>query len=153
VIAEIVGASLTAFTVKINVLVFVSAPSVTTRLTVLDPLAFVTGIMVTVQFGYVPPITIPPFDKTEVVEEVADTDPVQVRVESTSSIVKGIAAVATFSFVNCPLIAEIVGASLTALTVTPKTLVAFAVPSLTVKVTVAFPLAFNTGVITAVQFG
>ena len=51
------------------------------------------------------------------------------------------------------MIAEIIGGSLTAVTVATKAELELATPSVTLKVRFEVPFAFATGVITALQFG
>ena len=147
------GASLTAVTVNANGLVALRAPSVTVNVTFVNPLALAAGVRVTVQFGAVPPTTMPAFASTAVLEEVPDSDPAQVRVLSISAILTAIALVAVSSAVVLAVTAEIVGASLTAITFSENVFVSVRVPSVTVNVTFVAPKALATGVRVIVQFG
>src|SRR3954453_19749678 len=70
---------------------------------------------------------------------------------STSPTVKAIAAVAVSSRVVWSVMLEIVGGSLTAVTLRTNTLSAVAAPSLTVRVIVALPNWLSAGVIVAVR--
>lgn len=151
--AEISGASLTAVTVSAKTLLDVRAPSLTVKVMLATPLAFATGVMVTVQFGAVPAITIPALASTAVLEEDPLTAVEQTRVLSISLIVKAKALDTVSSAVVLLVRVLIAGASLTAVTVNAKILFALRDPSLTVKVILADPLAFATGVIVTVQLG
>jgi len=94
-----VGGSLTGATFNANVVTFESSPSETVRVIFAAPLALAIGVRVTVQFGYVPPITIPEVAISAVFEEALVTEPVQVRVESTSLMVKAKAEVLVSSLI------------------------------------------------------
>jgi hypothetical protein len=85
---EIVGASLSPFTVSTKGSAAVREPSETVRVMVEVPVAFVAGVMVAVQLGAVPDQTTAEFATTEVFEELMDTDEPQLSVESTSVIEK-----------------------------------------------------------------
>jgi len=89
-IVEIVGASLTAFTVRTNVLDAVASPSETVKVIVEVPLALATGVRVTVQFGAVPVTAIPELAMTEELEELPVTEVPHTKVLSISLIVSAI---------------------------------------------------------------
>lgn len=81
--SEIVGRSLTLFTVKRNVVLSVAPErSVTVTVIVAVPYAFASGVNVIVQFGDVPDFAIVPlvinnrFDELIVTQEVQFTSPV-----------------------------------------------------------------------------
>jgi hypothetical protein len=150
-ISLMVGASLTALTVKTNVSEAVNVPSLTVTVIVAEPFKFATGVIVTVRLAPVPPNTMFAFG-TNVVsldEPLTVKEPAAV---SKSPTVNEIALVAVSSFVDCAAISLIVGASFTAVTVNTNVSVAVNVPSLTVTVIVAVPLKLAAGVTVTVRF-
>lgn len=85
-----VGPSFTAVTVRTNVSCALKLPSLTVTVTVVVPFAFAAGCILSVQFGYVPPLVIFATGKT-VVLLLQNTIPVvlvQLIVLSMSPIVK-----------------------------------------------------------------
>ena len=68
-----VGASLTALTVTVNVSVAVREPSLTVRVIVAVPLEFATGVAVTVRLAPLPPRTTPASGNSVVFELVRVT--------------------------------------------------------------------------------
>ena len=84
-IAAKTGASLTAFTVRLNVFVSVSAPSETTTVMVVDPFWFNAGDKESEQFGAVPDLVILAFGTRVVLDDVTVMELVQFGVESTST--------------------------------------------------------------------
>ncbi len=96
----IVGASSTAVTVKTKVSLAVSDPSETVSVIVEVPLAFATGVMVTVQLVDAPAITMAPLATTDVLLELAETADVHTKDESISAMVNAMAPVATSSVVD-----------------------------------------------------
>lgn len=151
-IAEITGGSLTAATVRLKLRAAESAPSLTVNVRFKSPLAFVPGFTVAVQFGAVPPKTIPASGTMDASEVAAVTDVEQFITLSTSVIVKLIVS-GVSSAVVCAPIKLITGGSFTAATVTLNELSTFKTPSVTVKSRFATPNASAEGVIVAVQFG
>lgn len=138
-IADMVGASFTAATARVKVLVAVKVPSLTVKVKFADPLRSAAGVTVPVQFGAVPLQTTFAFGiKVVLLEDMLKYVELQARVVSTSLIVK-VMAFATSSFVEVLAIVEIVGASFTAVTVNVKVLVAVRAPSLTTKLMLAEP--------------
>jgi hypothetical protein len=119
---------------------------------VVVPETFATGVMVPVQLGAVPDQTTDELATTPVSEELIDTEAPQVSVESVSLIVK-LTALAVSSLVEVSAMLEIVGASLSAVTVSTKVSFAVREPSVTVRVMVEVPVAFAAGVMVAVQLG
>jgi len=124
-IAEITGASLTASTVNANVDWAVSTPglpvpeSVTVNVIFTGPPFWLAaGVTVTVQFGTAPPTTIFAIGIIVVFDDETVIEVLQFNVESASLIVNAKAAVAVSSLVDKSATVEIVGASLTAFTVT-----------------------------------
>jgi hypothetical protein len=75
---------LTAFTVRVNVLASVSAPSETVTVTVLVPLWFSAGDKEREQLGAVPDFVILAFGRRVVLDEVTVMEVVQFGDESTS---------------------------------------------------------------------
>lgn len=127
VIADIVGASLTGFTVNRNaevaVLAGIGVPlSVSVRVIVAVPDRFAAGVMVAIQFGAVPVMTIFPLGTKVVLLEVPATLEQKI-VESVSEIVKAIPAVAVSSLVDFAAMAEITGAMFAWFTVNVKVFV------------------------------
>ena len=84
-IAANTGASLTAFTVRLKVLVSVSAPSEIATVMVLVPLRFNAGDKERLQFGAVPDFVILAFGTRVVFDDVTVMEVVQFGVESTST--------------------------------------------------------------------
>ncbi len=138
---------------KENADVLVNDPSETVKVAVTIPDCPALGVKVTVQLGAVPPKTISVSSIIVAFEETPLIDVEQFKVLSTSAMVKAIAPVGVSCVVLCPEMAEIVGASFTALMVIKNALVSVKDPSVTVNVIVAEPLALAIGVIAAVQFG
>jgi hypothetical protein len=149
-ISLIVGASLTAVTVSTNVSVAVKVPSLTVTVIVVVPLKFAAGVTVTVRLAPEPPNTMFAFG-TNVVSLEEPLTVNDVAAVSTSPTVNEIALVAVSSFVDCAAMSLMVGASLTAVTVSTNVSVAVNVPSLTVTVIVAVPLKFAAGVTVTVR--
>ncbi len=134
----IVGASLTAFTVKTNVSDVVNKPSLTVTVMVAEPFKFAAGVTVTVRFAPEPPNTMFAFG-TNVVSLDEPLNVNEAAAVSTSPTVNEIALVAVSSFVDCATMSLMVGA-LFALTVNTNVSLAVNVPSLTVTVIVAVPV-------------
>jgi hypothetical protein len=84
-IAAKTGASFTAFTVRLNVLVSVSAPSEIETVMVLVPFWFSTGDKEREQFGAVPDLVMLAFGRSVVLDDVTVMELVQLGVESTST--------------------------------------------------------------------
>ena len=84
-IAAKTGASLTAFTVRLKVLVSVSAPSEIATVMVLVPLRFSAGDKERLQFGAVPDFVILALGTRVVFDDVTVMEVVQFGVESTST--------------------------------------------------------------------
>jgi hypothetical protein len=139
--------------VKLNVSFAVKAPSPTVKVTVEEPNAFVTGLMVAVQLGEVPAIVMSVSSNTEVLLDDFEMELAQFKELSTSEMVKVIADVEIFACVLRSLIEVIVGASLTAFTVNVKVSLADKDPSDTVRVIVDVPEELATGVRVTVQLG
>ena len=146
----IVGTWLFWATVKMKLLSVVSSPSLTVSVMVAMPVWSAAGVTMTVRFAPLPPKTmfasgmrVVSLLLAPMVSESADV--------STSPMVKAIAPVAEFAVTPWALMLLIVGASLTALTVSRKLLLVVACPSLTVTVIVAVPLAFAAGVTVTVR--
>ncbi len=97
VISEMAGASFTPVTVNVKASLAVKEPSVTVKVTVLDPEVAAEGVIVTVQLGAVPPKTIPDVGRRVVLEDALDMEVEQFKLESTSLIVKLMAPVFPFS--------------------------------------------------------
>ena len=97
--APIDGASLTALTVSAKVCVADKKPSLTVKEIFVVPLAFATGVSVTVQLGAVPLTTIPEAATTLVLEEVPVTELAHVKALSTSEIVNATPDFTVSSFV------------------------------------------------------
>ena len=151
-ITDITGGSLTGVTVKLKLLVPVRAPSLIVKLRFVKPFCVLAGDMVAVQFGAVPLNVMLDVGKSVVFEEVADRPVVQLKVLSTSVIVKLITA-GIFSDVVAFAIVEIIGASLTGTTVKVNPVVVVFVPSVTEKTKFVLPLRLAAEVNKAVQFG
>ncbi len=123
------------------------------------PLALATGVTVTVQFGAVPPKTIPPLATTEVFDEDFNIEVLQLSELSTSAIVKARALVAVSSLVVWSAIAEMVGASFVAVTVRVKAfesvvVAGFGCPlSVILNVIFEVPVWLEAGVNVKVQLG
>jgi hypothetical protein len=137
-ISLMVGASLTAVTVKTKVSVAVNVPSLTVTVIVAVPFWLAAGVIVTVRFAPVPPNTMFAFGINAVSLELPLTVKLATAV-SKSPTVNEMADVAMSSFVDCAAMSLMVGASFTAVTVNTKVSVAVKVPSLTVTVMVAVP--------------
>ncbi len=117
--SEIVGASLTAVTVSTKVSEVQAPPvaaSQTVRVMVVVPDWSRAGVMVTVRLAPLPPKTMLALGTSVVLDELPVTSRSAAAV-STSPTVKGMAAVAVSSAVVWSATSEIVGASLTAVTV------------------------------------
>lgn len=111
---EIVGASFTAETVRVKLVLAVRAPSETVSVTELDPFIFAAGVNDTVQFGAVPAVVIFATGSSEVLLEDFDTEEEQANVVSMSLIVNVTPDFTVSSLVDWPETDDIVGASLTA---------------------------------------
>src|SRR5262245_33225431 len=134
-----VGASLTATTVSVNERFVVSVPSLTPIVIVAWPDLFGSGVISTVRFAPLPPKTTFEFWISAGSDDDADRLS-DAGGDSTSPIVKAIGPVGVSSLVLWLEIAETVGASFTALTVTWKVVWAWPpAPSLTVTVTEVTP--------------
>ena len=110
------GASLTAVTVRVKVSLVLAVPSLTLTVIVADPFWLAAGFTVTVRLAALPPKTMFALGTSVVLDEL----PVKVRFAaavSTSPTVKLSELVALSSLVVWLAISEIVGGSLTGLTV------------------------------------
>ena len=146
------GASLTAFTVRVNVFVSVRAPSVTTTLTVVVPNWLRAGFRDKLQLGAVPELEIFALGRSVVFDEVAEMELVQFGEESTS-LNEYETEVDVSSFVLVFEIELRTGASLTAFTVRTKDFVFVSAPSDITTVIVVVPLRLRTGIRDKLQFG
>src|SRR5215831_7487083 len=138
-------------TLRRKVVLVVSVPSLTVTVIVADPFWPAAGVSVTVRLAPLPPNTTLAFGTSVVFDEV----PLTVRFAtgvSTSPTVKATGPTAVPVVVAWLAIAEIVGGSLTALTVNWKLVLAVAAPSLTVRVIVVTPDWLAAGVIVTVRF-
>src|SRR6267378_3482444 len=145
-----VGASLTAVTVTKNEVVVVADPSVTLSVMVVAPLALAAGVTVTVRLAPLPPIT----TFASGTRAVSDEVPLTLRSPITLSIspmVKLNAPVVPSSAMVWSAMLVILGASLTAVTVTKNEVVVVAAPSVTLSVMVVAPLALAAGVTVTVR--
>lgn len=140
VIFEIEGKSFTDITVRTNVsLAELLSPSVTVTVMVVEPIWFEAGVIVTVREEPEPPKEIFPFGTRVVFDEEPEIDKLALE-SSTSLTVKGISGVEVSSLVLLSVIFEMVGGSLTAMTL--RTNVSFTVPpspSVTVIVMIVDP--------------
>src|SRR6267378_376252 len=144
------GASLTAVTVTKNEVVVVAAPSVTLSVIVVAPLALGAGVTVTVRLAPLGLITIFALGTRAVSDEVPLTlrSPITL---SMSPMVKLNAPVVPSSAMIWSAMLVMVGASLTAVTVTKNEVVVVADPSVTLSVMVVAPLALAAGVTVTVR--
>jgi hypothetical protein len=149
-IAVIVGGSFTAVTVRRNVVEVVTVPSLADTVIVDVPARFAAGVTVTVRLAPLPPNTTLALGTSVVFDELPDTVRLPAAV-STSPTVNAIAPVAVSSVVPCAAIAVIVGASLTAVTVSRNVVGVVVVPSPTVTVIVDEPAWFAAGVTVTVR--
>ena len=106
---------------------------------VAEPIWLVAGRRITVRFEPLPPSNICEFGIRPALEEfaVSESDP---AADSTSPIVTAIVPLLVFRTNVWSAMAEIDGASLTALTVSVKALLLLDAPSLTVRVMILAPL-------------
>src|SRR5882672_136738 len=145
-----VGASLTAVTVTKNEVVVVSNPSVTLSVMVVAPLALAAGVTVTVRLAPLGLMTTFALGTKAVSDEVPLTlrSPITL---SMSPMVKLNAPVVPSSAMIWSAMLVILGASLTAVTVTKNEVVVAADPSVTLSVMVVAPLALAAGVTVTVR--
>lgn len=150
--SDIVGRSFTELTFRTNVSSAVPlSPSVTVSVMVVDPFWFAAGMIVTSREESAPPNMIFPFGTREVLDEVPERDNSLFGV-SVSPTVKGMAGVGVSSIVALSVISEIVGRSLTAVTVRRKvSLAELLLLSVTVTVMVVEPVRFEAGVIVTLR--
>src|SRR6266511_3277723 len=148
---EIVGGVLPeGLTISTKVSLAVSAPSLTVTVIVAVPVCPAAGVTVTVRLAPLPPKTMLPLCTNVGLDEL----PLTVRLPaavSTSPTVKLIAPVWVSSLIVWLARFEIVGASFTALTVSPKLVFVLDCPSLTVSVIVAEPFWLVAGVTVTVR--
>jgi hypothetical protein len=149
-IDEIVGASFTAVTVSRNDVDADALPSLTVMVTVEVPLWFATGISVIVRLAPDPPKTMLLAGNSVVLVELRESvsDPAAV---SASPTVKAIGPRSVSSGVDWLAMVEMVGVSLTEVTVTWNDVEVDAAPSLTVTVMVTVPERFADGVTVTVR--
>jgi hypothetical protein len=151
-IAEMVGASFTASTVRVKLVEVSSVPSLTVMVIMEVPVTPGAGVTVTVRLAPLPPKLMLATGTKVVLLEPALTVRLPGAV-SASPTVKAIAGVAVFSEVDWSAMAEIVGAVFAAVTVRTKSVDALSVPSSTVTVIVVVPLAAGAGVSVMVLLG
>src|SRR6266403_1497871 len=145
-----VGASLTAVTVTKNEVVVVADPSVTLSVMVVAPLALAAGVTVTVRLAPLGLMTTFPLGTRAVSDDVPVTLRSPIRL-SMSPMVKLKAPVVPSSAMVWSATLVMVGASLTAVTVTKNEVVVVADPSVTLSVMVVAPLALAAGVTVTVR--
>src|SRR6266403_1108611 len=145
-----VGASLTAVTVTKNEVVVVADPSVTLSVMVVAPLALAAGVTVTVRLAPLGLITTFALGTRTVSDELPLTINVPIGL-SISPMVKLSAPVVPSSAMIWSAMLVMLGALLTAVTVTKNEVVVVADPSVTLSVMVVAPLALAAGVTVTVQ--
>src|SRR5882762_3662043 len=145
-----VGASLTAVTVTKNEVVVVADPSVTLSVMVVAPLALAAGVTVTVRLAPLGLMTTFALGTRAVSDELPLTlrSPITL---SMSPMVKLNAPVVPSSAMIWSAMLVMLGASLTAVTVTKNEVVVVAAPSVTLSVMVVAPLALAAGVTVTVR--
>src|SRR5882762_7024644 len=145
-----VGASLTAVTVTKNEVVVVAAPSITLSVMVVAPLTLATGVTVTVRLAPLGLMTTFALGTKAVSDELPVTLRSPIRL-SMSPMVKLNAPVVPSSAIVWSATLVMVGASLTAVTVTKNEVVVMSDPSVTLNVMVVVPLASAAGVTVTVR--
>jgi hypothetical protein len=145
-----VGAVLGWVTVRTNVSLAESVPSLTETVIVAEPVWPVAGVTETVRLDPLPPNEMFPAGTNVRLDDVAETvrNPVEV---SASPTVKAIAPVVVLPTIERLAMSPIVGAVFNAVTVRVKAVLAESEPSLTVAVIVAVPLWPAAGVTVKVR--